>query len=99
MRLFVKATVFETIHRDDDVKAVREMFRDGVNRMKQSGHLVDMGIFADGRGGYMILDVESAEEMFDLLGGGRLVDRLHLESHPVVSFEALERMFEEHGVG
>lgn len=54
---------------------------------------MDGAVFADARGGYFILDIDSAQEYQELLGD--VVDLARVESHPLVSFEDLAAFFEK----
>lgn len=92
MRYFVRATVFESIVRDEDVAIVRERFASQLKKIRESGKLTEGGIFADGRGGIFILDVSSAVEVFDLLGTA-IVDHFNVETHPLITFDELMEFF------
>ena len=62
-----------------------------------SGKLVEEGQFADSRGQFFLIDVESENEMLELLNRG-LFDTCSIESHPVVSFKDLFNFFERNPV-
>ena len=53
----------------------------GDPRVKASGH------FADGRGGFFLLELNSAEEMIQFTGP--FLDFVRFESHPVLSLPAI----------
>jgi uncharacterized protein YciI len=57
-------------------------------RVKASGH------FADARGGFLLIEHESAEEILQLTGP--FMDFVRFECHPVVSFATLMQTFAEH---
>ncbi len=98
MRFFVKATAFDTIVRDDDIARTRHAFSAKIRQMKESGKLVEGGVFADDRGGVFIFDVDSHQELLSLLGP-QLLDHFNVECHPLVSFEDLMELFKRQGTG
>jgi hypothetical protein len=68
-----------------------------IQRLLSSGKLVDSGVFVDDRAGFAILNVESAEELFELLTG--LHDLVTIEAHPLISYERLGQYFEQQAAG
>jgi len=68
VQLFVELEVFDTIIKDDDIKQVRSVFGNQLRKIMNSGKMVANGFFIEKRGGYFILNVDSAEETLDLLG-------------------------------
>ncbi len=92
MRFFVKAEVFESIVRDDDIARARHAFAKKVKQIRESGKLVEGGVLADGRGGVFILDVESERELLGLIAP-EMVDHCRVETHPLVSFDDLIELF------
>jgi hypothetical protein len=95
MRFFVKFEVFETLTGNTDVNRVREAAGRQIQHVQNSGKLVEGGMFGDKRGGFLVLDMDKASDMYDLLGGA-LLDNCHVESHPVLSFEELGEFFKKH---
>jgi uncharacterized protein DUF3303 len=58
----------------------------------ESGKVVANGVFADTRGGFLVLDVDSSEEIFDLFAPA--TDYIRIETHPLTTAEKLQEWFE-----
>jgi len=71
---------------------LREVFGEQIAKIQASGKLESAGIYADDRGGYMIIDVNNSAELLDLLGGAML-DRCNITTHPIVTTEELGEYF------
>lgn len=97
MEMFVTFRAFESINEPKAVQHLREQVGERMQRLQKSGNMVDARIFADGRGGYMLLDVDDGAHLQELLGG-EILDHFRVESHPTVTFEGITRFFEEHPV-
>jgi muconolactone delta-isomerase len=93
MEVFVKLELFETITDREQVLRVRQVAGGQMQRIQESGKVKLLRIFSDARGGIALLDVDSSEELFDLLGAP-ILDHAHVETHPVVPVEKLAELFE-----
>ena len=98
MQVFVKWEAFETITGDDEVQDLRAAVGKQVQHILKSGKSSAGGVFADGRAGFFVLEVNSAEEVIGLLGGA-ILDHFRVESHPLISYEALGKFFEKEARG
>ena len=98
MELFVKFEVFDTIYDREDVLALRQAVGRQLGEIQQSGKLKELRVFSDARGGFMLLDVDSPQELFELLGAATL-DHFHVETHPVITAEDLAEFFERDAAG
>ena len=58
-----------------------------ISPIMQSGKAVSSGLFADQRGGFILLDVDSVDELAEMLAP--MLDGFDLETHPVVPLESL----------
>lgn len=94
MQLFVELEVFDTIIKDDDIKHVRSVFGNQLRKIMNSGKMVANGFFIEKRGGYFILNVDSAEEALDLLG--YMIEYFHIKIHPVMPFEKVPEFFSKY---
>jgi hypothetical protein len=97
MRFFVKFEAFETVTGDDEVKRVREALGRQIQKVQNSGKLIEGGMFGDKRGGFVIVDLDKSSDMLELLGGG-VLDNCRVESHPIMSFEEIAEFFKKHPV-
>lgn len=96
MRLYVGFTAFQTYVDPADVGRLRAKIGEKVQEWQQAGKLETGGIFAGNRKGFVVLDVDSEEDAFFLLGD--LADFVVVETYPVVSFETLGKFFAEQPV-
>jgi hypothetical protein len=91
VELFVEIEVFETIVKDEEIKRVRERFGAQLNKIMASGKLVASGFFAEKRGGFLILNVNSNEDVVELLGV--LIESFRIKVHPVMPLEKVLELF------
>ncbi len=92
MQLFVKFEVHETITDREKVMEVRQVSARSLQQTFQSGKVVANGFFADARGGFFVVEVDSAEELFDMFAP--VIDYIHIETHPLMSAEKLQEFLE-----
>jgi len=97
MQFFVKFEAFYTLTGEASVMHLRQAFKEQAQVVMRSGRMKAGGMFTDQRGGFMLLEVSSPEELYELLGGAML-DHFHLETHPVAGFEDLFDFFKKQGV-
>ena len=94
MEVFVKWEVFDTIYDREDVLALRQAVGREMQRIQQSGKLKEFRAFSDARGGFMLVDIDSAGELRELIGL-TMLDHFHIETHPVTTAEELAEHFEQ----
>lgn len=86
----------ELIARDnfDPMSAVpvQKMIFAQLSKLVQSGRVKEHGIYSDERGGFLILDAESPEELFQMLSP--IVDAMMFRAHPYVSITTLKSFFD-----
>jgi hypothetical protein len=75
------------------VPAAQQAIGAEMQRLLGSGKVADSGVFTDDRAGFLILNADSADELFDLVGG--LLDLARLEVHPLTTYERLGAFFEQ----
>ena len=92
MRIFAKYELQETITDREKVMEVRQVDGRQLQQIMQSGKVRADGVFADGRGGFLVLEVDSAEELFDMFA--TIVDYIRIETRPLTSVEKLQEFFE-----
>jgi hypothetical protein len=98
MRFFVKFEVFDSVTGDAEVMRVREAAGKQIQFIQDSGKLVEGGMFGDKRCGFLLLDIDAASDIYELLGGA-ILDNCQIECHPVLSFRELGEFFQKHSVG
>ncbi len=94
MKVHVNWNVFETVVGSAMIAEIRQEVGPLIGKLMESGKMESHGVYADGRGGFLVLNVDSAGEVLSLLYP--LQDFCTIETRPVVSFEALGEFFESH---
>lgn len=94
MKFFIKFKAQRTITDRPDIKVLKDEFEKAMDQIFASDKAVHIGMFADQRGGYMVLDVQSSEQLLNLLGP-TFLDFFDLEVHPLVAFDAMREFFQK----
>jgi hypothetical protein len=97
MKFLVTTEVFETIHKEEDLRRQTELIKTQIKTIMNSGKFLTGGQLADKRGHFFVIDVANELELLELLGRN-ILDSCKVESHPIVSFEDLLGFFERHPV-
>jgi uncharacterized protein DUF3303 len=92
VQVFAKYEAQETVTDREKVMEVRQVGGRQLQQIMQSGKVRADGVFADGRGAFFVLDVDSAEEIFELFAP--IVDYTRIETHPLITVEKLGEFFE-----
>ena len=92
MRIHASLEVYHSITDKDAIPRLREQAGATLQEIMSSGKVESAGIFPGIRGGYFVLNVDSADELLDLLGNG--VEFFRVTWNPVVSPEKLGEFFE-----
>ena len=71
---------------------VRQVGGRQLQQIMQSGKVRASGVFADARAAFFVLEVDSAEELFDMFAP--VVDYFRIETHPLTTAEKLGEFFE-----
>jgi len=79
----------------DLVPMLRADVGKAVKRIGESGKLQTGGVCAGRRKLFFLLEMESAAEILELLGG-ELIDNANVSVDPVLSFEELGKFFAKH---
>jgi len=77
-----------------DVPALRKHAGAGIQRLMESGKVTSSGLFQGKRGGFLVINADSGEELFALIAD--LVDAFDITVTPVVGFEVLGDFFQNH---
>ena len=67
MQIFVELEAFDTIVKEEDIKHIRGIFGNQLQRIISSGKMVANGCFIEKRGGYLILNVDSEKKLWTFL--------------------------------
>lgn len=90
MKFLVTFTV-RNIFNLTEILVVQRRFGDQLQKILQSGKVKDGGILVGDRGGYLVLESDSAEQIEGWLAG--IVDIAKFDVTPVVSFDILPKLF------
>ena len=93
MEVFAKYEVQDTITDREQVLHIRQVIGAQLQRIFESGKVKASGIFVGVRGGFFVLDVDSSDELFEMLVP--IIDYVRLETHPLTSMEKLGEFFEK----
>ncbi len=92
MRYIVILRIREAIV-GETVPSAQQTVEAVMQKLLGSGKVTHSGVFVDDRAGFLLVNVDSAEELFDLVAG--LLDVAKLEVHPLVSFEHLGQFVQQ----
>jgi hypothetical protein len=90
----VSFTAFQTYIGPSDIGRLGAKIGEKVQEWQQAEKLETGGVFAGNRQGFVVLNVASEDEAFEVLGD--IADFAVAETHPLVSFETLGKFFAEH---
>lgn len=93
MQVFVKVRGFDTFSSEEN-EHLKKIFASQLQYVLNSGKVVQSGIFADSIGGFFILEIESTNELPDLISSSML-HNMHVEIHPVMAIEKFSEVFQE----
>ena len=97
MEVFAKYQVRDTITDREQVLHIRQVIGAHLQRTYESGKVRASGIFVGERGGFLVLDVDSSDELFEMFFP--IVDYVRIETHPLTSIEKLGELFEKDAAG
>ncbi|MGZ5471879.1 MAG: hypothetical protein ACXWE0_09415 [Nitrososphaeraceae archaeon] len=93
MKFLVTTEVFETIHKEEDLRRQAELIKSQIKTIINSGKFLTGGQFADKRGHFFVIEAANELELLELLNRN-ILDSCKVESHPIISFEDLFGFFE-----
>lgn len=93
MQFLVTFKVHDAIVLEQD-KALRQVIGPQVQSVMESGKVQASGFLADRRGGFFLIDIEAAEELYSLFGP-EMYGTCELEVHPVIPLEKGGQLFQE----
>ena len=98
MQFFIRFEVFDTITDDEEIASLHQAIGGQIEKILGSGKVTASGIFADARAGFFLMDIDGAEDIFELLGTA-FIDHCRLETHPVISLEQSGEFFKKEAGG
>jgi hypothetical protein len=76
-----------------DSPAIQKIGFESINAIMQSGKVKESGLYADERGGFFIIDIDTPKELIRLLAP--ILDIVGVTSHPIVSIDTLQELMQE----
>ena len=76
-----------------DAPTVHKNSLEWIKAIMKSEKVKESGLYADERGGFFIVDIDSPEELIRLLVP--VIDSVAITSHPIVSIDTLPKLFQE----
>jgi len=89
MRFHISFEAFATIT-GDAVPRLRHDAQQAIQRVLSSGCVVLSGVYVGKRGGFVVMDVDSPEKLFTLIG--EMVDSFQLTVDAIVSMDVLDEL-------
>ncbi len=77
----------------DNAPAIRKMIGEQIVAILESGKVKDSGDYADTRGGYFVIDIDSPEDLKRLITPISEVASTNV--HPIVSFDFLLKILQD----
>ncbi len=94
MRSLVQVETLPTIAGVEADKDLRAVVGPHIQRMMESGKIQEMGFLTDRRGGFFLIDVDAAEEIYEILGP-EIFGRFHVQVSPVAPPEKIGQLFQQ----
>jgi hypothetical protein len=94
MRMIANFRVYDSITDQQAIPRLRKLAGEMVQRFMESGKVESAGIIPGIRGGYVVLDADSADQLMGLVGDAH--ELFDVRFDPIVSFETLGEFFKSH---
>jgi hypothetical protein len=94
MRVIANFRVYDSITDQEAIPRLRKLAAEMVQRFMDTGKVECSGIVPGIRGGFFVLDVDSAEKLMDLVGDAH--ELFDVSFDPVISIESLGKFFKSH---
>jgi len=73
---------------------IQKMVYEQLNSLVESGKVKQYGIYADERGGFLIVEADTPEELDEMLGP--FFDSMAIKAHPYVFLPTLKAFFDKY---
>jgi hypothetical protein len=94
MRFIVHIPELDSALYDVEKPGRREEMKFILYALKKSGRLVDGGVMADARGGFLIMEADNWLDQENFLNALFDSHQFHVESHPIISLEEVSVLLE-----
>jgi len=97
MRFIVRIPELDsTLYGDDSRRSPGELLQ-VLRDLRDSGTLLEGGLLADDRGGFLLMEADSCSQLDSVLRSAFDPSRYTVESHPILPLENLVALLEEVG--
>ena len=96
MRFLVQLEVHHAVVGRELDRQVREVLGQQLQRVMESGKVAEAGFLADRRGGFFLMDIDAAEELYALLGP-EVYGHCRVQASPVAPLEKGAELFQQWG--
>lgn len=96
MRFLVQAQIFDTLAGQEADRQLRSVVGPQIQRVMESGKVKEAGFLTDRRGAFFVVDIDEAEELYELFGP-EIFGHGRLEVSPVAPIERVGEIFEQWG--
>lgn len=93
MQFHVTIKVHDAIVLEED-KLVRQAIGASLERLMGSGKVHTSGLFGGCRGGFFVVDVDAAEDLYEMFGP-EVYGTCAIEAHPVMSVQKAGEIFQK----
>jgi hypothetical protein len=94
MRFLVQIEAFDTLAGSEADKEIRATVGPYIQRMVEAGKIQETGFLTDRRGGFFLIDVDAAEEIYEIFGP-ETFGRFHVQVSPVAPPEKVGQIFQQ----
>ena len=94
MRIIANFRAYQSITGRDAIPRLRQLAGEMVQRFMETGNVESSGVIPGIRDGFIVLNVDSAEELLELVGDAHEV--FDVSFNPTAPLEALGEFFQSH---
>ncbi len=94
MRLLVTFTVYDTIVLDEDRRLRNEVVGPRMQDIMGSDMVRESGILTNNRGGFLLVDIDKIEDLYELLGP-EIYANFEVVVEPIMPAERLGELFQK----
>jgi hypothetical protein len=76
-----------------EAPTIQKLFVEQINVIMKSGKVKESGLYADERGGFFVIDIDTPEELIRLLAP--ILDGISVTSHPILPVDSLQKLLQE----
>jgi hypothetical protein len=94
MRFLVQIEAYETLVGRDADRLIRDTAGQRLSQVMETGKIKEFGFLADRRGAFFLVDIDEAEELYDIFGP-EVYGHFRVQASPVAPVEKVGPLFEQ----